>query len=348
MLCPHIGPKPVVFFKILSISHQAVADQLLPHAGFGVGGDDLAVGGIEGQSILLNPGWNLISFRVEPPAPTVAQVLESIDGRYDRVLGETGVYVPDLPDVYNTLKELHTGESYYLRLTGSTSANLLVEGLAQAADTPIPLHQGWNWIGYLPEATQPITQALGSIEGHYQRVLSLDKTYDPALPEFSTLKEMRPGEGYLIYANEPVTLTYPAGSGASGIQPSAAGTACADVAPTPYLTLVYGYVTVNGQPAPVGTQVEVLTPRGEVAGCFVVERAGQYGLMHVYGADDSAEPPIPGFREGELLDFRVNGTPANASVALAWQDDKAPHRVDLDVMQYYSIYLPVMLKSRSR
>jgi hypothetical protein len=129
------------------------------------------------------------------------------------------------------------------------------------------------------------------------------------------------------------------------VQPSAAGIACTDVAPTPYLTLVYGHVTVNDQPAPIGTRVDVVTPQGEVGGCFVVEQAGQYGFMHVYGADDTAEPPIPGFREGELLAFQVNGIPANASVALSWQDDKAPHEVDL-AATIHSVYLPLMLKSR--
>jgi hypothetical protein len=160
---------------------------------------DLAAGGIEGPSILLNPGWNLISFRVEPPAPLLETVLQSIESRYCRVLGEGGIYDCCVLDpIYWTLKELHAAEGYYLRLEGLTSANLLVEGLTVPVTTAIPLHKYWNWIGYLPEATLPITQALQSIEGYYQRVLSLDKTYDPALPDFSTLKEMQPGEGYLI------------------------------------------------------------------------------------------------------------------------------------------------------
>jgi len=317
---------------------------------------DLAGGSIEGQAILLNPGWNLISFRVEPPAPLVNQVLSNLGGRYDRVLGETGVYSPTLPDVYNTLKELHSKQGYYLRLTGSTSANLLVEGLPVAANSPIALHQGWNWIGYLPQATLPVTQALQSIAGLYQRVLSLDKTYDPALPEFSTLKEMRSGEGYLIYMNQAATLTYPAGGG-TGMQGSGGAEeqgstsaplhlcTSAQLQPTPYATLVYGTLSLNGAPAPAGTRVEVVTPRGEVAGCFVVVRAGQYGLMYVYGADDTAQPPIGGFQEGEPLRFRVNGIPASTSIAPSWQDDKAPHRVDLNV-GLYPLYLPLILKAR--
>jgi len=301
-----------------------------------------------GQPILLAPGWNLISFRVEPPAPLVNQVLSNLGNRYDRVLGETGVYSPTLPDVYNTLKELHSKQGYYLRLTGSTSANLLVEGLPVAANSPIALHKGWNWIGYLPQATLPVTQALQSIAGLYQRVLSLDKTYDPSLPEFSTLKEMRPGEGYLIYMNQAATLTYPAGGGAGG--PGSRGAEEAielgcPGQPTPYATLVYGTLSLNGAPAPAGTRVEVVTSRGEVAGCFVVVRAGQYGLMHVYGADNTAQPPIGGFQEGEPLRFRVNGIPASTSIAPSWQDDKAPHRVDLNV-GLYPLYLPLILKSR--
>ncbi len=317
---------------------------------------DLAAGGVQGQSILLAPGWNLISLRVEPPAPLVNQVLSSLGSRYDRVLSETGVHVPSLPAVYNTLKELHSKQGYYLRLTGSTSANLLAEGLPVAANTPIMLHRGWNWIGYLPEATLPVTQALQSINGLYQRVLSLDKTYDPALPDFSTLKQMEPGQGYLIYMNQDATLTYPAGgAGAQGSKGAeeqgskGAEVLGCTVQPTPYATPVYGSMLVNGEPAPAGTRVEVLTPRNEVAGCFVVEQSGQYGLMHVYGADLTANPSIPGFQAGEQLRFRVNGIEVMPTRPLAWQDDKTPHRIDLGVMagQPHRLYLPLVKEERT-
>jgi hypothetical protein len=226
---------------------------------------------------------------------------------------------------------------------------LLVEGVTVPVTTPLALHQGWNWTGYLPQATMPVTVALQSITGAYQRVLSLNQYYDVRYPGFSTLKQMSAGQGYLIYATQVATLTYPSAQMAFGEPISTAPAAMpqhqCDVSPTPYLTLVYGHITVNGQPAPLGTRVDVVTPRGEVAGCFVVERAGQYGFVHVYGADDTAEPPIPGFLEGEALDFRVNGIPANASIGLAWQDDKAPHEVDLEAM-IHSVYLPLILKSR--
>lgn len=130
--------------------------------------------------------------------------------------------------------------------------------------------------------------------------------YDPALPEFSTLKQMTPGQGYLISMNQDATLTYPVSgraevltlngvkgkeleqrsrgaevlSGAKELEQGsgrAEGLGCT-VRPTPYATLVYGSVRVNGEAALAGTRVEVLTPQGEVAGCFTT-------VLNLYDVD---------------------------------------------------------------
>ena len=294
-----------------------------------------------GQAILMQSGWNLISFNLNHPVPTVQQVLSSVDGRYDRVLSETGVYASSIPDVYNTLKHMHPGQGYYVRIAGATAATALIEGVSAPITTPLSLHAGWNWIGYLPQASLPVTTALQSIEGHYQRVLSLDAAFDPALPEYSTLRLMQPGRGYLLYATQPVTLTYPADSTTSGATPQIAPT-CANLLPTPYFTLLYGELLLNGQPASVGTRVEVLTPRGELAGCFTLAEPGKIGMMPVYGEDATAEPSLGGFRVGEPLAFRVNGIPV-ATAARTWQDDWTPHAVTLDT-QHSHIYLPLIIR----
>ena len=295
------------------------------------------------QTILLTPGWNLISFYVEPPVPLVDTVLQhSIQGKYCLVLGEKDIYDCEVPEHYRSLKELHGGRGYYLRLEGGASANLLVEGVPITPTTPIPLHPGWNWVGYLPRATQPVTVALQSIAGHYLWVTDGSLFYDPTLPEFSTLTEMEPDDGYLIYATDAVTLTYPSGGGTGARLTSAAPTGvCPEVASTPYFTLLYGSVNLNGGPAPVGTRMEVITPRGEVAGCFIVDEAGQYGFLPVYG-EDEGDPPIPGFREGEPLTLRINGWPVESAAMPTWTDDKQPNRVDLAVTIPYRLYLPLL------
>jgi len=96
-------------------------------------------------------------------------------------------------------------------------------------------------------------------------------------------------------------------------------------------SIVYGGVTLNGLPAPVGAVVEAFSPREERVGCFVVASAGSYGAMYINGEDTSVSPAVPGMRSGETVNFRVDGVTAAASPALAWQDDWqiTTHQVDL-------------------
>jgi hypothetical protein len=306
---------------------------------------DLNAGGIVEQSIALQSGWNLFSTHIAPLLPPLRQALGSIDGRYDRVLSSNGVYATNLDNVFNTLQAIQSGQGYYLRTVDAGTTYLLLQGIPQAADTPIPLVAGWNWIGYLPQAPLPIATALQSIDGLYQRVLSINKTYVPGSP-FSTLHTLSPGEGYLIYMNQAATLIYPSSVTAAETTAATRPTNCAALQPTPAATLLYGYITMNGAPAPVGTVVEVITPQGAVAGCFVVETAGQYGFMHVYGRDETATPPIPGFGEGETISLRINGVAVTTAAALTWSDDKTPHQLDLTAegIPIHEIYLPVITR----
>lgn len=302
---------------------------------------DLAAANASTQAILVAPGWNLVSTNVEPPMPLLGYALSSIAGRYDRVLGETGIYVPSLPVTYNTLSELHSGEGYYLRMTGSSSTNLLLEGVRQPVTNPLALHDGWNWVGYLPGEVLPITQALQSLAGHIVRVVTLDKTYDPAIPDlYNTLKSMSPGEGYLVRVSGNVTLTYPAGGGALEAE-THVELPTRRIPATPNFSLAYGRVWLNGQPAPVGTTVQVLTARGTMAGEFVVETAGHFGLMHVFG-EGGLEASL---QAGEPLLWRVGGFSAEPSQRLLWSDDKEPHELELRVSTQ-KVILPLIMRPR--
>jgi len=104
---------------------------------------------------------------------------------------------------------------------------------------------------------------------------------------------------------------------------------CPPVQNTPFFTIVYGAVTVDGQDALAGTVVEAHSPRGDVAGCFVVTNPGNYGAMYVYGEDTSVSPPIPGMRPGETVAFYVDGAEATSDPTLSWANDRDLHQVDL-------------------
>jgi len=305
----------------------------------------LDAGPVEGQAILLNPSWNLASLHIEPPAPLVAQVFDSINNSYDRVLSEKGVYIPGVDTIYNTLKEIHCGQSYYVRLTGSTTANLLAEGLSCPADSPLSLHAGWNWIGYLPHDPLPVAQALATIDGKYQRVLSISQLYIPGSPA-STLTQLEAGQGYLIFMDEAATLTYPTTAAANLTTPVESTPLCGGVLPTPSATLLYGAVTINGQPAPAGSRIELVTPGGEIAGCIDTTASGFYGGVFAYGADETATPRIPGFAEGETIGVRVNGIPVQTETVLQWSDDKTLQTIDLTLDAAWNLYMPSVVQER--
>ena len=61
------------------------------------------------------PPWTLVSFHLDPLDEALAKVLISIDGNYDRVLSETGIFDSNIDPSFNTLSTLGAGQSYWLR-----------------------------------------------------------------------------------------------------------------------------------------------------------------------------------------------------------------------------------------
>ena len=110
---------------------------------------------------------------------------------------------------------------------------------------------------------------------------------------------------------------------------SSTSNVCPPVQNTPFFTIAYGTVTLDGQDAPIGTTVEVRSPRGDITGCFEVTTGGNYGMMYIYGEDTTVTPPIPGMRAGETATFFVDGSSATATPTLTWVDDKSWHQVNL-------------------
>ena len=104
---------------------------------------------------------------------------------------------------------------------------------------------------------------------------------------------------------------------------------CPPIQNTPFFTIVYGSVTLNGSQAPIGTLVKAYSPRNDLVGCFAVTTAGSYGTMYVYGEDTSVVPSIPGMRINEPVSFTINELPAAPTPVLLWTNDKDLHAVNL-------------------
>lgn len=114
--------------------------------------------------------------------------------------------------------------------------------------------------------------------------------------------------------------------------PTAQADSCPPVRVSQKYTIVYGNVTIGGAPAPVGTVVEARSPRGDTVGCRVVDEAGFYRAMKVFGEETVDGVEVPGMRAGEAIVFRINGVLAVPSEQHQWVDDKESHRVDLSAV----------------
>ena len=247
--------------------------------------------------------------------------MASVEGSYNRILGEDGTYDTGIPSSFNTLQEMFPGKAYWIHATATVT--WIITGTIVPADTPIPLHVGWNWLGYLPEASQPVTQALASIEGSYTRVIGDDGSFVTTLPpSFNTLKSMEPGKGYLIYMTEPATLTYPGPAAAQQTFPPQmiSDTAlCTGLARTPWFSEIYGWI----DSVAAGQVLRAVDGDGRVVGCAQVRADGSYGLMRLYGGEDEA---LSGLR------FHLGEAILPAPPEFRWSPEHELMRLDFDDM----------------
>lgn len=311
----------------------------------------LTTDGIGAQQVLMKPGWNFVSTRNQHPVGLVETVLRPISGKYCRVRGETQLYACNIADPFRTLKRINAGPGYYIYITNTATVNGLFEGVTLAPSTPISMHAGLNWTGYLPPVSLPITYALQSIAGHYLRVVDVGAdpvtVYMPTLPQFSFLTTLHPGRAYLIYMLDAMPLTYPDSALApdTPVDPKEGERyaehvlkSCGPATKTPDFTLLYGQARLNGRPADPGAKIEVLGANGAVVACTLARENGQFGFAAVFGADPLNG--IAGPQSQEALRFRINGV-MDESSAWTWVSDHDTHWLDLSA-NGHQLFLPAI------
>lgn len=287
----------------------------------------------------LAPGWNLFAPCVNPGGEAYTQTLHGIAGQYDQVLGANGT----------SLTSLNPGEAYWLRSTSGNSLTLGMIGAHNAPTVEQTLEPGWHWIGHCMSNAQTISDTFASISGKYDRVIGARGAYVPGLgASYQSLTTFEFGAGYLLHMTESAAFVYPQNGNAAVETPDLCTT---PAAPTPYSTLLYGQIIIDGEVAPEGTQIEVLTPREEIAGCGRVHEGGRYGLLHAYGQD--AEGVTAGFLAEEQLTLRVDNC-SPVTTDLNWQNDKSPHFITINVVEgvctlstQIQLYLPAILKQHA-
>lgn len=169
-----------------------------------------ATGHIE-QSIPINKGWTWMSVNVKKPLDSsLATVLNPLGDKAVSIKSKMGHsdYTKEQGWV-GQLTEIVPGNMYKLQTTDALT--LPVTGLALPADsTPIVIEPGWNWIGYTPQASTSVANALANMnpqDGDIVKSQYAFAIFDDYQWE-GTLKAMHPGEGYVIKSSASVTRQF--------------------------------------------------------------------------------------------------------------------------------------------
>lgn len=157
-------------------------------------------------------GWNWISSNIaDEDLKTSKGFLKSIADKVERFVGvETELINDPQYGLTGSLQTLSPKELYKLQVNETLSNTW--SGTAYAAENvSFTLHQGWNWMGYVPTNELPLAEALKQLTPAENDVIKgKDAFATYSNGKWSgTLEVMTPGAGYMYQAGTTATFCYP-------------------------------------------------------------------------------------------------------------------------------------------
>ena len=222
-------------------------------------------------------------------------------------------------------------------------------GVHLVPEFTVPLSPGFNLVGLGgSSAHDSIATVVEAIESNLIRVLGFETTavnpnppvagaklYDPSLPDFvNTLCLTDYRLAYWLMMSAADTLIT-GGGPAKPVAMAAAG--AGRLYPVRDFMGIHGQLQVDGEPAPVGTLVEVVDGQGALAGRFQVHHAGYYGFLPLY-RDDPDSPLDEGADTGEWLTVHVDGQPTSQRVQ--WTEFGDVVQLDMEATSWLGSLLP--------
>jgi parallel beta-helix repeat protein len=165
----------------------------------------------------LKQGWNLISIPLIQDEQNLTRVLGSIDDYYDAVQWFDN---EDNIDPWkhnkigkafgNALSELNETIGFWIHITQPGDTLFLYNGTQPTSNQTIPLHPGWNMVGYPSLTSYNRTVGLNNLT--FDTHVNAIWTYDSATQKYKELTEsdyFEIGKGYYIHAITECTWAVP-------------------------------------------------------------------------------------------------------------------------------------------
>ncbi|MCK6692632.1 MAG: T9SS type A sorting domain-containing protein [Thermoanaerobaculia bacterium] len=174
------------------------------------------------REVPINYGWNWLSFNLEFPNDSLNPALATLHHPQNDLIRSQGPFAQYSGGWFGSLYRLNNTSMFIYRADQSDVLRMLGMPI-DPATLPIPLTGGWNWIGYIPNYSLPIDDALASVPAQpgdliksqlafaqYSRVIQAPDTFYRWI---GNLKYMTPPNGYQLRLTLPGTLTYPPAPG---------------------------------------------------------------------------------------------------------------------------------------
>lgn len=279
-------------------------------------------------SVELHKGWNWISSNLWDEGYQLSSVfVEPIADKVERVVGfEQELTNDPVLGIVGNLSSITPDKSYRIKM----SENYIYEREGIAAlpsNTPITLHPGWNWIGYVPASAVSLSEAFDGFQpSEGDQIKGRSSFSDYAGNAWSGfLCSLNPGEGYVYYnaSGEIKELRY-VDTRTFGLASAFELTPCADASSdSPWTVDAYKYPGNMTMVATLSSDGETMEPGRYVVGAFAGEECrgiGQYVNDNIYMVifSDSSESVDIRFKAYEV----ATGETLDISEHVAFKEDK--------------------------
>ena len=189
-------------------------------------GDPLSPQVIHTNSLVLREvplgfGWNWLSFNLDFPDPEINAALATLTHPENDLMKGQNAFSTHLAGG-GWLGSLNTlgNTSMYIYRADLPDTLMMVGNVISPASTPIPVVTGWNWLGYVPNYSLPVNEALSTLTPQtgdlIKGQLSFAQYINPTFGWIGNLKFMSPPNGYQVKLSTPGTLIYPPSSNLHG------------------------------------------------------------------------------------------------------------------------------------
>ncbi|NLO70128.1 MAG: T9SS type A sorting domain-containing protein [Porphyromonadaceae bacterium] len=162
------------------------------------------------QNINLTQGWNWISFNVEHVDMSLQNIFTQVKAQTEFIKDKVSMAVPSATGWAGVIDSLYVGQMYKVKNSAPVRLNYLGKE-TNPREVGIDVVSGWNWIGYTPQGTMPVTVAMADanpVAGDLIKSKNSFAVYS-GTEWIGDLKYLTPGAGYMYQTTVGKRFFYP-------------------------------------------------------------------------------------------------------------------------------------------